>query len=269
VPIARAKRDLADLLEVSYSTVTLQDVFLSEDDRAILSTYVLEQRSIELLTSHGLRPRRKLLLHGPPGTGKTLSAFALAGELKIPVARIRIELLFSRLMGETAAALTEIFGEAKRLRAVYLFDEFDSLGRERQAMGDVGEIRRVVATFLQLLDADDSDSIFIAATNIRDSIDHALFRRFDDVLEYSLPTIDELLKFMQRNLRSSGIRVAEMRSLARQFQGLTLADVGHAIDSAKKKALLRGSTAVSLADLQHAAEARHGRYASTRGQSSE
>jgi len=240
IPLARAKKELSELLEVTYSEVRLGDLLLDPSIATVLAQYVREQRAGELLSKHGLVPRRKLLLHGPPGTGKTLSALALAGELGLPVARVRIELLFSRLMGETAAALTEIFLEARRMRAVYLFDEFDVLGQERQTSGDVGEIRRVVSTFLQLLDGDRSESLFVAATNIKSSLDHALFRRFDDVIEYRTPSSEESIEFLRRRLRGSSIPARAMRGIAEVAGGLTLADLGIAVDDARKQALLGG-----------------------------
>jgi len=241
VPLARTKRDLRELLDISYSSVTLGDLLLEDELTESLRSYVIEHRSSELLASHGLTPRRKLLLHGPPGTGKTLTAFALAGELKLPVARVRLELLFSKLMGETASALSDIFAEASRLRAVYLFDEFDALGRERQAASDVGEIRRVVGTFLQLLDADQSQSIFVAATNIPDSIDIALLRRFDDVLDYSGPTRQATEVFLKRGLRGQRVSASGFARLVDAAGDLSLADTRFAIESAKKQFILQAA----------------------------
>ena len=118
-----------------------------------------------------------------------MAAHAIAGELRLPIIRVRLEVIFSRYLGETAATLTEIFAEAARTRGVYLFDEFDALGCTRLDDNDIGEVKRIVTTFLQLLDTpDESNSILVAATNVGASLDRALFRRFDDVLELEGPT---------------------------------------------------------------------------------
>nr|WP_225954520.1 ATP-binding protein [Kibdelosporangium phytohabitans] len=193
------------------------------------------------LIEHGLAPRRRLLLHGPPGCGKTMAAHALAGELALPLARVRLEVLFSRYLGETAATLTDIFDHISRVRAVYLFDEFDALGKHRGDEFDVGEAKRVVGTFLQLLDADDSDSLIVAATNLGGALDHALLRRFDDVLEFPPPTEESIAVLLRRLLRSVPVDDDAVRRLARLARGLSFADVRVAVDSARKAAILSDS----------------------------
>lgn len=141
--LARAPRDLEDVLSVGYSDVRLSDLVLSEGNRKALQQLIAEQRAAETLTEHGLRPRRRLLLHGPPGCGKTMAAHAIAGELRLPIIRVRLEVVFSRYLGETAATLAEIFAEANRVRGTYLFDEFDALGRTRLDDNDIGEVKRM------------------------------------------------------------------------------------------------------------------------------
>ena len=140
------------------------------------------------LREHGLGPLRKVLLLGPPGTGKTMTATVLAGELGLPLFAIQLDGLITKYLGETAAKLRLIFEAIEETRAVYLFDEFDALGSERAARNEVGEIRRVLNSFLQFLEQDDSDSFIVAATNHPQLLDRALFRRFDSIVEYSLPS---------------------------------------------------------------------------------
>lgn len=94
-------------------------------------------------------------------------------------------------MGETATKLHLIFEAMSRTRGVYLFDEFDAIGSDRGLRNDVGEIRRVLNSFLQFLEHDNSESVIVAATNSAEALDDALFRRFDDVLEYHLPSQDD------------------------------------------------------------------------------
>ena len=116
--------------------------------------------------------------------------------------RVRLEVVFSKYLGETASALGDVFAEAARVRGeVYLFDEFDAFGRTRLDDTEVGEIKRVVTTFLQLLDADHSDSVPVAATNTGHDLDTALFRRFDDVLELPAPTDEQRREMLARQLR--------------------------------------------------------------------
>ncbi len=152
-----------------------------------LKRVLLEQRQQKRLREHSLSSRRKLLFLGPPGSGKTMTASALAGELHLPLFTIMLEGLITKFMGETAAKLRLVFEAIRQTQGVYLFDEFDALGAHRSQSNDVGEIRRVLNSFLQLLEKDTSQSLIVAATNHPEMLDRALFRRFDDVIEYNLP----------------------------------------------------------------------------------
>jgi SpoVK/Ycf46/Vps4 family AAA+-type ATPase len=237
--LARAPRDLEQVLSVGYSDVKLADLVLSEENRRALKRIVAEQRAADTLAEHGLTPRRRLLLHGPPGNGKTMAAHAIAGELRLPIIRIRLELIFSRYLGETAATLSDIFAETSRTRGVYLFDEFDALGRTRLDDNDVGEVKRIVTTFLQLLDTtDETASILVAATNVGPSLDRALFRRFDDVLQLSGPTKDQAAELLARLMRQWQVR-PDAETLA-ATSGLSFADIKVAVDNSRKAVILDG-----------------------------
>jgi SpoVK/Ycf46/Vps4 family AAA+-type ATPase len=237
--LARAPRDLERVLSVGYSDVKLTDLVLTEENRRALKRIIAEQRAADTLAEHGLTPRRRLLLHGPPGNGKTMAAQAIADELRLPIVRVRLEVIFSRYLGETAATLTEIFAEASRVRGVYLFDEFDALGRTRLDDNDIGEIKRIVTTFLQLLDTtDETASILVAATNVGASLDRALFRRFDDVLELSGPTQDQAAELLARLMRQWQTR-PDKEALA-ATANLSFADIKMAVDNARKAVILDG-----------------------------
>ncbi|MCP9271234.1 AAA family ATPase [Mycolicibacterium arenosum] len=238
-PLARAPRNLEQILAVGYSDTKLSDLVLSPATRKSLDRYVVEQRRAQVLADHGLRPRRRLLLHGPPGCGKTMTAQALAGELKLPLIRVRLEVVFSKYLGETAGTLTEVFAEATRVRGVYLFDEFDALGRTRLDDSDVGEIKRVVTTFLQLLDADVSDSLLIAATNTGHALDTALFRRFDDVLELPEPTDEQRRELLNRLMRPWRLKTTS--AVLKEADDLSFADIRAAVEDAYKDAILSDS----------------------------
>lgn len=184
VPIVHPRGELAGLFSASYPKLHLSDMVLEEPIQARLTRIVREQRARHKLRGFSLEPRRKLLLVGPPGTGKTMTAGALAGELQLPLFIIRLDSLITKFMGETAAKLRLVFEAMASSRGVYLFDEFDSIGAQRALPNEVGEIRRVLNSFLQCIEHDTSDSLILAATNHPDVLDRALFRRFDDVIEY-------------------------------------------------------------------------------------
>jgi hypothetical protein len=187
VPIARPSGELATLLCATYPHTKLTEMVLAPEQRDSLELVIREYRQQAKLREHGLNARRKLLLVGPPGVGKTMTAWALAGELKLPLFSVQLHSLITKYMGETAAKLFAVFESMRHTRGVYLFDEFDAIGSMRANTNDVGEIRRVLNSFLQFLEQDDSESLIVAATNLEDLLDEALFRRFDDVIRYQLP----------------------------------------------------------------------------------
>ena len=201
------------------------------------------------LAEWGLKPRRHLLFHGPPGTGKTMTASAIAAELSLPLFRVRVETLFSRYMGETAALLTDVFDQGASQRGVYLFDEFDAIAKQRGDTQDVGEARRIVSTFLQLLDADESDSPVIAATNTRDVLDAALFRRFDDVALFDLPGEEAREQLLGLLTASHGLTQASRRVLAREADGLSHAEITRAVTDAVKAVVLSGRRRLRKGDV--------------------
>lgn len=252
-PIARTSDDLRSVLAVSYPREKLDDIVLEGDLTAVLPRLLEEHRSREALDKFGLQPRRRLLLHGPPGCGKTLTASVLAGELGLPLLRVRIETLFSRYLGQTATMLTSIFDEMQRVRGVFLFDEFDALGRTRFSASDVGEVSRVVSTFLQLVDTDQSGSLIVAATNGVGEVDAATFRRFDDVVNVPLPDHEALVRLLR--LRTTGQRIVAktIELVATELEGLSFAEADRVVTEARKTMVLAGRRRLSREDLVAAA----------------
>ena len=202
IPLAAPRGDLAGLLSVCYPDVRLEDMILPGNIERKLRRLLREQRQQAKLLTHALPPRAKVLLVGPPGSGKTMSTRALAGELRLPLFTILLDGLITKFMGETAAKLRLVFDAIRETRGVYLFDEFDAIGGQRTLMNDVGEIRRVLNSFLHFLEEAEPTSVVVAATNHPDLLDPALFRRFDDVIEYSLPTDDLAGKAFRARLQN-------------------------------------------------------------------
>jgi SpoVK/Ycf46/Vps4 family AAA+-type ATPase len=249
VPIARPAGDLADLIAASYPKTRLEDMVLAETARQSLERVLDEYREQPKLRSHGLSARRKLLLIGPPGSGKTMTASALAGELKLPLLSVRLDGLITKYLGESAAKLRQVFDSMSATCGVYLFDEFDAIGTNRARPNDVGEMRRVLNSFLQFLEADESDSLILAATNNEEVLDPALFRRFDDVIRYSLPSPEEAQRLVQNRLntfRLNGVLWDKVKAAAKQ---LSYAEIARACTEAAKAAVLTDSRELSTEDI--------------------
>ena len=249
---AKPRGELASLLTVTHPANRLGDMVLDEVAASQLHRIIKEQRLLARIKEHGLSPRRKLLLVGPPGTGKTMTASVLAGELGIPLFLVRLDSLITKFMGETAAKLRQVFDAVADLRGVYFFDEFDAIGSQRGMGNDVGEIRRVLNSFLQMIEQDRSNSLIIAATNHPEALDHALFRRFDDVVEYRLPTPDQALALIRSRLGSFAPKPFKRDGLAEQAEGLSYAEICRAVDESVKDAIMQDQARVQRAELERA-----------------
>lgn len=226
------------MLSVSYPKNQLSELIASENRTNRLQRILLEQRQKSKLADHGLQPRRKILLFGPPSTGKTFTASALAGELHLPLYTILLDGLITKYMGETAAKLRIIFDNIDKVKGIYFFDEFDAIGAHRHSQNDVGEIRRVLNSFLQFLEQSNSSGIILAATNNLDLLDKALFRRFDDVIEYNLPDEKLAIDTFKNNLTIYSRKNIDYSILAEASKGLSFAEICKACENAIKHVIL-------------------------------
>ncbi|MBQ0088725.1 MAG: ATP-binding protein [Prevotellaceae bacterium] len=228
--------EVDEMLVLENKNAHLSDLVVSADVQFVIERVLAEYEQRDRLLRHNLANRSKLMLHGPSGTGKTMSASVLATELGLPLYVVRLEKVITKFMGETGLKLSKIFDFIRDVPGVFLFDEFDAIGAQRGADNEVGEQRRILNTFLQLLDGQFPNSIIIAATNAIGSIDAALFRRFDEVMEYQLPTRDDVEKLVKKTTGRNTIiltnRFVELSG------GLSHADICNICVDALKNELL-------------------------------
>lgn len=252
VDIAQPRGELADILDGGHRDERLGDIVLRDEVRSLLRRLMSENRSRARLERFGVSPRRRLLFHGPPGCGKTLAAAVLAGEMGLPLMTVRFDALFSRFLGATAVQLRAIFAEMPRRPGVYLFDEFDSIAKARGDAQDVGEMNRVVTAFLQLVDADVSGSILVAATNHVELLDRAVFRRFDVIVPFDKPSHEEIVEMLRLRLASVGLSNQQAQALSQIAEGSSFADVARACDDAIRTMALDDRETISEHDVSQA-----------------
>lgn len=243
--VIQAKGELSNLLSVRYSETRFIDMVLQPKLKERLDRILIEQRNQCRLAEHNLQPRRKILLVGPPGAGKSMTAAALAGELGLPLFTVMYDCLITKYMGETANQLKLIFDAMKSDRGVYFFDEFDAIGSQRASVNDTGEIRRVLNSFLQFLENDDSQSIIIAATNHPDLLDKALFRRFDDVIKYELPDEKIIRELLETRLSNFQLEWKNWNPIIQTSKDLSQAEIVNAANEAAKIAVILNQDSIS------------------------
>ncbi len=193
-------RDDTALLTVRQPQRSFYDLVLAPETKDVLLGLLDEQQAAPALHAHGIEPRRSILFTGPSGTGKSASAEALAGELGWPLARVQLATVVSSYLGETAKNLDQIFEFLRSGSWVLLFDEFDMLARDRNERGDHGELKRVVSALLQLIETTTTDSLIIATTNHASLLDSALWRRFNEVVAFDLPTPEDRIAVLAMKL---------------------------------------------------------------------
>lgn len=250
VSISQPRGELADLLEVSNPQNRLADLIVNSELADQLKRIIREQRTAGRILGQGLSPRRKLLLVGPPGTGKTMTASVLAGELGLALLQVRLDGLITRYLGETAAKLRQVFDATSRTRGIYLFDEFDAIGSGRALTNDVGEIRRVLNSFLLMIEQDKSHSLVVAATNHPNLLDRALFRRFDDILHYELPDPKQAARLLKTRLHNKTVARVRWSMLGREARGLSYAEITRAANEVLKGALIEDQNQCGEADIR-------------------
>ena len=181
-----------------------------------------------------------------------MTAGALAGELRLPLFTVVLDGLITKFMGETAAKLRLVFDAMQATRGVYFFDEFDAIGTRRGERQDVGEIRRVLNSFLQFIEQDESQGLILAATNHPELLDKALFRRFDDVIEYALPDTTLVEQLLRACLDRFDTRGLNWRDAAEHAAGLAQAEIVRAAGDAAKSIVLRNAKRITSAALVEA-----------------
>lgn len=247
------------LVELKEPIRSLEDVVLTSNNMQLLEHILLEYNREEILRSHGMRPVERVLFCGPPGCGKTLSAEVLAFELNRPLCIIRLDSVVSSFLGETSANLRKVLDYIQSMPMVVLFDEFDALAKERSNNAEHGELKRVVNTFLQMLDGYQGPSLIIAATNHEAMLDSAIWRRFEEVMVFSLPTLVQVKKLLEIKLRGVRRDFEITPEITGLFKKISHADIERILRRAIKDMILMSKEFLNLSHLNKAIKAEKAR----------
>lgn len=216
---------MADLLHEVVPRRQLATLELADDVRSAAAELIEEHHRFELLRSHGIEPRNRVLLEGPPGNGKTSLAEAIAAETMLPFYVIRYEGIVSSFLGETASRLDHAFEFVRTRRCVLFFDEFDSIAKERGDPHETGEIKRVVSTLLLQIDRLPAHVIVVCATNHAELLDRAAWRRFQLRLALNAPSRGSATRFLESLRARLGDLGLAPRTLAERLSGASYAEL--------------------------------------------
>jgi SpoVK/Ycf46/Vps4 family AAA+-type ATPase len=220
-----------------------EDIVLSSANATLFHDLVEEFRHGDTLRRHGLPVTAKLLFCGPPGCGKTLMAEVFARETGLPLLVARLDAIISSFLGETASNLRKLFEEVERRPCVLFLDEFDALARTRDDNTEHSEMRRVVNSLLMLIDRYKGRGFVIAATNVEQTLDAAIWRRFDEVVVFDLPNPDQIRHLIELKTRNFPVSF-DLVDRIRQLEGYSFAEIERICIAAVKRSVLKGARSV-------------------------
>lgn len=252
--IARTEA-VAGLIHERVPERRLMDLVLTAGVRAGINELIEEHHRRDLLRSHGLEPRHRLMLVGPPGGGKTSLAEAVATELAVPLLTVRYEGLIGSFLGETASRMEALFDAVRVRPCVLFFDEFDTVAKERGDTHETGEIKRVVSSLLLQVDRLPSHVVVIAATNHPELLDRAAWRRMQLRLELPQPTraakIEWLNAWSERNHVDIGL---SSRTVSDRLGNVSFAELEEFARDVQRRLILSGPEPDARKVSQHVLE---------------
>lgn len=224
--LPRDKDSLLELFEIMEPDVELKDVILPESQLEVIQQVINEQKNADKFLKHNLSPANRMLLCGPPGCGKTMTAYAIAHELQVPVAYVRLDGLVSSYLGQTSTNLRKVFDAVKDKHIILFLDEFDAIAKKRDDSNELGELKRVVTTLLQNFDNMPPNVFLIAATNHEQLLDPAIWRRFNVTIQLDLPDINNRKKLIEKWFQEFDISGKfNYKTLASISEGLSCANI--------------------------------------------
>ncbi|MBB3111385.1 SpoVK/Ycf46/Vps4 family AAA+-type ATPase [Paenibacillus phyllosphaerae] len=240
--LPRAKGiDMAMVYSPKECARKVKRIVLHPHNRQIIEEFLTILGMKEKFAAHDVPIPNKVVMFGPPGTGKTLTAFYMAQRLNLPLILVRLDAIIHSHLGETGSNVRKIFDYAKSTPCVLFLDEFDAIARTRDNNDEVKEMARVVNTLLQCLDEFEGESIFVAATNLEDQLDDAIWRRFDTKMTYDMPDDNVRDEYIRLLIGDFGQEEQIAQKTAELLQGLSFADMEQIVLKAKRKAIIDDS----------------------------
>lgn len=216
--------------------------FYEDSVSQTIARLIAERHNLGLLLQNDLEPTRTVLLTGPPGVGKTLTAKWIAQQLGVPLLTLDLSSVVSSYLGRTGANLRRVLDHAKEYSCILLLDELDAVAKRRDDSEEVGELKRLVTVLNQQLDDWPSKNLLVAATNHSCLLDPAIWRRFDEIIEFNLPGQQAICDFLNALLASSLQNPCEWSNiLSFALSGRSFGDIERTILNARRASVLYGT----------------------------
>ncbi|MBC7816002.1 MAG: AAA family ATPase, partial [Planctomycetaceae bacterium] len=217
-----------------------------ESQKRLMEQIVEEHQRRDELLRAGLTPTTTVLFSGPPGVGKTLSARWLSSELKVPLHTLDLSAVMSSFLGRTGNNLRNVLDYARGTECVLLLDEFDAIAKRRDDATEIGELKRLVTVLLQEIDTWPNVGLLIAATNHAELLDPAVWRRFDSVVHFQLPSKPDLESFLKRLFIEHPISEEMTSAVSSAYLGMSFSDLERDAERVRREAVMGGGDVQTL-----------------------
>lgn len=236
------KETATPILEILFQDDMEQDIPLFNDSiQVAVDAVINEWRNYDKLVKLNASPSRSCLIYGDPGTGKTMLAKWIAKSVGLPVVLAKLDGIISSFLGTSSRNIASLFRFANRYKCILLLDEFDALAKLRDDPQEIGEVKRIVNTLLQNLDARAEKGFTIGITNHEKLLDPAVWRRFDVQIDIPHPNIVVREKMLSKFISPLEYSHSELKFINWCMDDATGADLRKLSDWLKRMFVLEGS----------------------------
>ena len=243
-----------DIVDIIFpEEIDVSELYFNKYLKKEIESFINEHKMKDKLLEKGIQCSNSLLLYGVPGGGKTSIAKYIAKLSNLPIVIAKFDSLVSSLLGNTAKNIKKVFDYAKKRECVLFLDEFDVIAKARDDKNELGELKRVVNSLIQNIDAyNEGGNILIAATNHQKLLDPAVWRRFNKIIEIKLPDDNEIYNIIKMNNNFKYVEqifTQKSKYILNLFKNMSPSDINTILNNTTKKMCVDNKEQVEYLDL--------------------